>query len=423
MAEVLNEKGRILVVGGGITGLSAALEAAEAGFPVTLVEKEAYLGGQVARMNKYFPKLCPPTCGLEINFRRLKNNPLIHCHTLAEVTRVEGEVGAFDVTVAISPRYVTESCTACGLCEAAATTRIPDPFNYGLKWIKAIHLPHEFAYPMRHVLAPEVVGTDEAKQIKTACPYDAIDLEMPPREIRLHAAAIIWAGGWRPYDAETIAYYGFGKHRNVVTNVILERLAASNGPTSGRITRPSDGEEVKQIAFVQCAGSRDENHLSYCSGVCCLASLKQATYLLDQNPEARITIFYIDIRALGRYEEFFARVQADERVTLIKGKAGEITEDPVSGMVTVQVEDQITGKVLKDPFDLVVLAAGMVPKAPAFTVRGAEVATDDSGFFLADSAVPGIIGAGCARQPADVATCVQDATAAALRAIQAAGRR
>lgn len=423
MAEVLDEKGRILVVGGGITGLSAALEAAEAGFPVTLVEKEAFLGGQVARMNKYFPKLCPPTCGLEINFRRLKDNPFIHCHTLAEVSRVEGEVGAFDVTVEISPRYVTENCTACGLCEAAATTRLPDPFNYGLKWIKAIHLPHEFAYPMRHVLAPEVIGTAEAEQIKAACPYDAIDLEMSPREIRLQAAAIIWAGGWRPYDAETIAYYGFGKHRNVVTNVMLERLAAANGPTGGRITRPSDGEEVKQIAFIQCAGSRDENHLPYCSGVCCLASLKQATYLLDQNPEARITIFYIDIRALGRYEEFYAKVQADERVRLIKGKAGEIEEDPVSGMVTVQAEDQATGKILREAFDLVVLAAGMVPNAPAFTVRGEEVATDDSGFFLTDPAVPGIIGAGCASQPADVATCVQDATAAALKAIQAVGRR
>ena len=180
---------------------------------------------------------------------------------------------------------------------------------------------------------------------------------------------------------------------------------------------------MKKIAFVQCAGSRDENHLPYCSGVCCLASLKQATYLLEQNPEAQVTIFYIDIRALGRYEDFFTRVQADERVTLIKGKAGEITEDPATGMVTVQVEDQATGKILKDQFDLVVLATGMVPNAPTFTVQDAEVATDDSGFILANQAIAGIIGAGCVKQPVDVATCVQDATAAALKAIQAACRR
>jgi quinone-modifying oxidoreductase, subunit QmoA len=423
MAEALNGNRHILVVGGGITGLSAALEAAEAGFPVILVEKGASLGGRVARMNKYFPKLCPPNCGLEINFRRLKNNPLIHFYTQAEVEKVEGEAGALDITVRINPRYVNKKCTACGLCEAAATTHLPDPFNYGLKQIKAAHLPHEFAFPLRYVIAPEVVGTPEADRIKAACPYDAIDLDMVSQEVKLQAAAIIWAAGWRPYEAEKIGYYGFGKHRNVITNVMLERFAAANGPTDGSITRPSDGGEVKRIAFVQCAGSRDENHLPYCSGVCCLASLKQATYLLEQNPEARVTIFFIDIRALGRYEEFSAKVLADERVSLVKGKAGEITEDPASGLVTVQVEDQATGKILKDQFDLVVLAAGMVPNSPTFTVQDRDVAIDDSGFILTDQAAAGIIGAGCAKQPVDVATCVQDATAAALKAIQAAGRR
>jgi quinone-modifying oxidoreductase subunit QmoA len=411
------------VVGGGITGLSAALEAAEAGFPVYLVEKEPYLGGRVARMNKYFPKLCPPNCGLEINFRRLKNNPLIHVYTMAEVEKVEGEAGNFDVTIRINPRYVNEKCTACGLCEAAATTEVPDYFNYGLKQVKAAHLPHEFAFPLRYVLSPQVVGTPEAEQIKAACLYDAVDLEMAPQQLTLPVAAVIWATGWRPYEAEKISYYGLGKHRNVITNVMLERLAAANGPTAGKITRPSDGGEVKRIAFVQCAGSRDENHLPYCSGVCCLASLKQTTYLLEQDPDATATIFYIDIRALGRYEDFFTKVQAEERVTLIKGKAGELTEDPQTGLVTVQVEDQATGKILKDQFDLVVLAAGMVPNSPVPTIEITGVAQDEAGFILANSGVPGIIGAGCVKQPVDVATCVQDATAAALKAIQATCRR
>lgn len=420
MDEVLNGNRNVLVVGGGITGLSAALEAAEAGFPVYVVEKGAYLGGRVARMNKYFPKLCPPNCGLEINFRRLKNNPLIRFHTLAEVEKIDGEAGAFDVTVRINPRYVNEKCTACGLCEAAASTTVADPFNYGLMQVKAAHLPHEFAFPMRYVLAPEVLGTAEADRIKAACPYDAIDLEMVPRQIKLQAAAVIWAAGWRPYEAEKIGYYGFGKHRNVITNVMLERLAAANGPTGGSITRPSDGRRVKRIAFVQCAGSRDENHLPYCSGVCCLASLKQATYLLDQDAEARVTIFYIDIRALGRHEDFFTKVQADERVSLVKGKAGEISEDAVSGLLTVQVEDQATGKILKDQFDLVVLATGMVPNSPTIAIGNTPVACDDAGFILADQPVSGIVGAGCARQPVDVATCVQEATAAALKAIQTA---
>jgi quinone-modifying oxidoreductase subunit QmoA len=423
MVQAMNGSRSILVVGSGISGLSAALEAAEAGFPVYLVEKEPYLGGRVARMNKYFPKLCPPNCGLEINFRRLKNNPLVRIYTMAEVEKVEGEAGGFEVGIKISPRYVNEKCTACGLCEAAANTEVPDPFNYGLKQVKAVHLPHEFAFPLRYVIAPDVIGTAEAQQIKAVCPYDAVDLDMEVQQISLQVAAIIWATGWRPYDAEKIEYYGFGKSRNVITNVLMERFAASNGPTAGRILRPSDGSEVKRIAFIQCAGSRDENHLPYCSGVCCLASLKQATYLLEQNPDAQATIFFIDIRALGRFEEFFAKVQADERVTLIKGKAGEVCEDPQTGMVTVQVEDQATGKILKDEFDLVVLAAGMVPNSPTTEVAGTAIGLDDSGFMLASQVNPGVIGAGCVKQPVDVATSVQDATAAALKAIQCACRR
>jgi len=364
MADAINGNRSILVVGGGMSGLTAALEAAEAGFPVYIVEKEPYLGGRVARMNKYFPKLCPPSCGLEINFRRIKNNPLVRFFTMAEVVKVDGGPGDFDVQIRLRPRYVNEKCTGCGVCQDAATTEVANPFNYGLDKIKAIHLPHEFAFPMRYMLTPEVLGTDEATAIKNACPYDAVDLEMQPQEFDLKVAAIIWATGWTPYDASKILYYGFEKNSNVISNVMMERFAALNGPTGGQIVRPSDGAPVQKIAFIQCAGSRDENHLAYCSGICCLASLKQATYLMDQNPAANATIFYIDIRALGKFEEFFAKVRADERVTLIKGKAGEITQDPQSGLVTVQVEDQATGKILKEQFDLVVLATGMVPNTP-----------------------------------------------------------
>jgi len=422
MADAMNGNRTILVVGSGMSGLTAALEAAEAGFQVYLIEREPYLGGRVARMNKYFPKLCPPNCGLEINFRRIRNNPLIRFFTMADVEKIEGSPGDYDVTVNLRPRYVNEKCTGCGACESAAVTEVPNPFNYGLDKVKAIYLPHEFAFPMRYVLAPEVVGTEEAQKIQAACPYDAIDLDMEPRRFDFKVGAVVWAAGWEPYDAQKIPYYGFGKHRNVITNVMMERLAAANGPTGGKIARISDGGDVNRIAFVQCAGSRDENHLPYCSGVCCLASLKQATYLLDQNPDAKVSIFYIDIRALGKYEDFFVRVQSDERVILIKGKAGEITEDPETGMVTVQAEDQSTGKILKEQFDLVVLATGMVPSS-AIDKIPAEAEYDEHGFVLSGRAPQGIIGAGCVRRPVDVATSVQDATAAALKAIQATCRR
>jgi quinone-modifying oxidoreductase subunit QmoA len=404
-----------------MSGLSAALEAAEAGFQAYIVEKEPYLGGRVARTNKYFPKLCPPNCGLEINFRRIKNNPLIRFFTMAEVEKIEGDPGNFTTHIRLNPRYVNEKCTGCGACEEAATTEIPNPFNYGMDTVKAVHLPHEFAFPMRYVLAPEVLGTEEAQKIKAACPYDAIDLDMEPKVFDLPVGGIVWATGWQPYQAENILYYGFGKSRNVISNVMMERLAAPSGPTQGQITRPSDGKPPKKVAFIQCAGSRDENHLPYCSGICCLASLKQATYLLDQEPEAQASIFYIDIRALGKFEDFYTRVQSDERVTLIKGKAGEILEDPDTGQVMVQAEDQSTGKILKDSFDLVVLATGMVPGTAVDKVP-AEVSYDENGFMLPGGET-GIFGAGCVKRPVDVATSVQDGTAAALKAIQATLRR
>jgi quinone-modifying oxidoreductase, subunit QmoA len=422
MADAMNGNRSILVVGSGMSGLSAALEAAEAGFQVYMVEREPYLGGRVARMNKYFPKLCPPSCGLEINFRRIKNNPLIRFFTMAQVEKIEGEAGSFDVTVALQPRYVNEKCTGCGLCEAAAATEIPDSFNYGLSKVKAAYLPHEFAFPFRYVVAPEVIGTAEAAAIKAACPYGAVDLDMQPERFDLKVGSIVWATGWAPYDVGKILYYGFGKHKNVITNVMMERLASGNGPTGGKIVRLSDGGEAKKVAFIQCAGSRDENHLAYCSGVCCLASLKQATYVLEQDADAQVSIFYIDIRALGKYEDFFVRVQSDERLTLIKGKAGEISEDSQTGLVTVQVEDQSTGKILREQFDLVVLATGMVPGTAAEKIP-AEAAYDESGFVLANQPVPGIVGAGCVRKPVDVSASVQDATAAALKAIQATCRR
>lgn len=422
MVSLFNGNRSILVVGGGMSGLSAAIEAAEAGFQVYLVEREAYLGGRVSRMNKYFPKLCPPSCGLEINFRRIKSNPLIRFFTMSEVESVSGEAGNFDVSIHSRPRYVNERCTGCGKCEAAASTEVPDPFNYGLSTVKAAHLPHDFAFPMRYVLSPEVIGTPEAEKIKASCPYGAIDLEMKPQRFDLRVGAIIWASGWKPYAAEKVHYYGFGTHRNVITNVMMERLASPGGPTQGRITRPSDGSDVRKIAFVQCAGSRDENHLPYCSGICCLASLKQATYLLDQNPEAEATIFYIDIRALGKFEDFYTKVQADERVRLIKGKAGEITEDPATGLVTVQVEDQAAGKVLREQFDLVVLATGMVPSTAEDKVP-IRMAYDEMGFLLSKGGTPGVVGAGCVTSPMDVASCVQEATGAALKAIQATSRR
>jgi quinone-modifying oxidoreductase subunit QmoA len=410
----------ILVVGGGISGLTAAIEAAEVGHKVILVEKEPFLGGKVARNNKYYTKLCPPSCGLEINFKRIKRNPLIQWFTLAEVEAISGEEGNYEVTIKVNPRYVNENCTACGECAVVCTREIQNGFNYGMNKMKAAYLPHPMAFPMRYVIAPEIIGTDEAKKCLEACKYNAIDLEMKEQRIKVQVGAVVVATGWEPYDAAKIDNLGFGRCRNVITNVMMERLASPSGPTGGRIVRPSDGKEVKNIIFAQCAGSRDENHLPYCSGVCCLASLKQATYVREQYPDAKATIFYIDIRALGKFEDFYTKVAADANVSLVRGKVAKVEEDPATSDLAVEVEDTLKGDKIRAKADMVVLATGIVPQSPG---KNISVRCDEFGFITSDPSNRGIYGAGCVKSPTGVAQSVQGATGAALKAIQSVVRR
>jgi quinone-modifying oxidoreductase subunit QmoA len=415
--------GSILVVGGGISGLTTALEAAEVGYEVFLVEKNPYLGGRVAQLNQYFPKLCPPTCGLEINFKRIKDNPRIKVLTLAEVEKVEGGPGNYTVAVKLKPRYVNENCTCCGACAAACQTEIASDYDFGMKKIKAAYLPFAMAFPARFVIAPEIVGTEDGQRAKQACPYDAVELEMQPKTLTLNVGAVVWATGWVPYDAKKMDNLGFGRHPNIITNMMMERLAAPNGPTQGKIARPSDGKAPESVAFVQCAGSRDENYLPYCSYICCMASLKQATYLRSQYPEAKIYIFYIDLRAPGlRYERFYENIKKDPNVFFIKGKVADVSEDPATGNITVVAENAVTGEKIHQAVEMVVLATGMQPSA-AVKKLPAAVKTSPDGFILNDYAAGGMFGAGCAHKPADVVSSNQNATGMALKAIQTLVRR
>jgi quinone-modifying oxidoreductase subunit QmoA len=339
---------------------------------------------------------------------------------MAEVESISGEEGNFDVAVKLNPRYVNENCTACGDCAEGITTEIPNDYNYDMDKIKAVYLPHDMAYPMRYVIAPEIIGTDEATKAKEACKYDAVDLDMQPETVSLKVASVVWATGWNPYDASKIENLGFGTVPNVITNVMMERLAAFDGPTGGKIVRPADGKPVESVAFVQCAGSRDENYMAFCSHICCLASLKQTTYIREQLPNATVTIFYIDIRALGKYEEFYTKVADDENVTLIKGKVAKVEADPASDKILVEAEDIYGGGKSQAKVDLVVLATGMEPSTAVDKVP-TDVAYDESGFVVSEK--PGIYAAGCTRKPLDVATSNRDATAAALKAIQSTVRR
>jgi quinone-modifying oxidoreductase subunit QmoA len=416
--KVTPASGTILVVGGGISGLTTAIETAEVGYEVFLIEKNPYLGGRVAQLNQYFPKLCPPTCGLEINFRRIKDNPRLHVFTLAEVEKVDGASGNYDVTIKISPRYVNENCTCCGDCAEACQAEIDSEFDFGMKRIKGAYLPFEMAFPARYVIAPEIIGTPDAGRAKAACKYDAVDLEMEAKTLHLSAGAIVWATGWQPYDAAKIDNLGFGQYPNIITNMMMERLAAPNGPTQGKIMRPSDDKPPQSIAFVQCAGSRDENYLPYCSYICCMASLKQATYVRERYPEAKIYVFYIDIRTPGyRYERFYEKIKEDENIFLIKGKVAEVSEDPGTKNITVVAENAVTGEKIHQTVDMVVLATGMQPTT-ATAKLPADLKYNADGFILNDFDKGGMFAAGCANKPADVVSSNQNATGMALKAIQ-----
>ncbi len=413
----------ILVIGGGISGLTCAVEAAEAGYNIVIVEKTPFLGGRVARMNKYFPKLCPPACGLEINFRRIKFNPRITYYTLAEVENISGQPGNYNVTVKLKPRYINDKCTGCNACAEVCPVEVPNDFNFGLDKRKAAYLPYEQAFPFKYVIDDAACKRADCSKCADACKYDAIHLNMKPETLNIKASSIVLATGWKPYDAAKIDNLGFGTSPNIITNVMMERLAAPNGPTKGKILRPSDGKEAKSIAFVQCAGSRDEDHLPFCSAVCCLASLKQVTYVREQYPDSKAYMFYIDIRTPGTsYERFLNKVKEDKNVSLIKGKVAKVSEDPRTKDIIVEAEDILAGGKIKVNVDLCVLATGMAPTASELKLPS-NIKINENGFVVPDKNQQGIYAVGCVKDPVDVAKSVQEATGAALKAIQTVGRR
>ena len=411
------KKGKILVVGAGASGITAAVEASEAGCEVVLVEKNPYVGGRVVQMNQYFPKLCPPMCGMEISLRRLRATGRIQTMTMAEVEKITGEPGNYHVTIKQHPRFVNDNCTACGDCVPVCPVERPNAFNWGMDKTKAVYLPYEQAYPQKFVIDPDVCEGTSCNKCVEACQYKAIDLEEKPSTVELDVHAVVFATGWQPYDASKIDNLGFGKYPNVITNVMMERLASDGGPTEGKVVRPSDGKGIESIAFVQCAGSRDENYLKYCSGVCCAASLKQAGYVRERYPDAQVYMFYIDRRTPGRLEDFLQEREADEKITLIKGKVAKIEEDPATKDLTVEAEDVLGGGRIQQRVGMVVLATGIVPNEINADLP-AELVRDEHGFLVAEQAQEGLLAAGCSKRPVEVSASVRDAVGTALKALQ-----
>jgi len=402
----------VLVVGGGFSGITAALEAAEVGHEVFLVEKSPFLGGRVAQLNKYFPKLCPPSCGLEIQFQRIKKNSLVNVFTLAEVVSVTGSKGDYKVTIKIKPRHTAPF--AADLSEAAEELKggATSEFEFGLAKRKALHKDMPFAYPARYVLEKDELTSSDLEELSE---NEFIDLDETERVIEVEVGAIIMATGWKPYDVTNLSNLGAGSVANCITNMQMERLASSHGPTGGEIKRLSDGKAPKRIAFVQCAGSRDENHLSFCSYICCMASLKQATYVREQMPDAQVTIYYIDLRTPDRYQKFRNRVLSDEGIRTVKGKVADVQQGE-NGTVIVTVEDAVAGTKSHEEYDLVVLATGMQPSLAGEKLPF-DLPLDEEGFIVGGED-NGIFAAGCAKKPLDVMKSAQSGTGAAMKAIE-----
>ncbi len=403
----------ILVVGGGFSGLTAALEAAEVGYDVFIVEKSPFLGGRVAQLNKYFPKLCPPSCGLEIQFQRIKKNPRIKFFTQATVTQVTGAAGNYNVSVHIKPRFTAPHSADLALLASSLTNEVDcRGFELGMSKRKALYLSAPFAFPARYVLDKNAITPED--QVKLAKSMH-INLNEEPRDIELTVGSIVLATGWTPYDVTNLSNLGAGAVPNCISNMQFERLCAPNGATCGQIKRPSDKKAPRKIAFVQCAGSRDQNHLNFCSYICCMASLKQAMYVREQFPDAEVTIYYIDLRTPGRYENFRKKVMADSNVHLIKGKVANVTAAE-NGDVLLEVEDAVKGEKRTHRHDLVVLATGMQPTLAQENTPFKALLDEDG--FVVTGEEKGIFAAGCARQPLDVMRSAQSGTSAALKAIQ-----
>jgi len=400
-----------LIIGGGISGITAAVELAEAGQEVVLIEKEDYLGGNVSQFNNYFPELCPPSCGLEINFRRIRANPRITFYTGASIKRICGQEGNYSVNMKLKPRLINNHCTSCGKCAEVCPEFRPVKLGR-IAGEKAAYIRHGLAFPMKYCIDPDICKGDACGKCLEVCDYNAIQLDALSAEVVISACKIIVATGWNLYDAARLENYPYREEADVVTNLEFEQMLAACTREKAKLSRPSDGQLPRHIAFVQCAGSRDINHLPYCSAVCCSASLKHALTIEAEYPDIESEIFYIDMRLNGRNEKLLTVAEGKERIRLTKGKVGRILTSAENKGFILEVEDIASGTKRQAAFDMVVLAMGLTP-APLT----ADLQVNEYGYFLPDQ-TSGIIPTASCKRPMDVSSSVKDATAAALKAMQ-----
>ncbi len=434
--ERVNVHPAILVVGGGIAGIQAALLLANAGKKVYLVEREPSIGGHMAQLDKTFPTLDCSACILTPKMSQIRTHPNITLWTYAEIEEVAGFAGNFKVKVRRKPRYVKEElCVGCSECVSACVFkegRVSDEFNQGLSKRKPIYMPFPQATPNVVVIDPrsclKIMRGKCAMKCVEACLRAAIDFEQREEHAEIEVGAIILATGYRTFDARKIPEYGYGRFPNVYTMLEVERLVNAAGPTGGDITL-RDGARPQTVGIIHCVGSRDRRHHPYCSNVCCMASLKMA-HLVKERTGAEVFNFYIDMRATFKgYEEFYDQVLR-EGVQFIRGRVAEVTDWAIrsaeKGKLVIRVEDTLVGVVRRIPVDMVVLATAMEPQEDAAAVqRKFNISCSQDGFFLerhpklgpVSTFSDGIFLAGVCQGPKDIPASVAQAGAAAAEAL------
>ena len=422
----------VVVVGGGIAGIQAALELAETGKTVYLVEKSPTIGGHMAQFDKTFPTLDCSACILTPKMDAVLQNPRIVLLTYAEVTEVKGYVGNFDITVKQKARYVDHNrCNACLACTEKCPGKGTSEFDEGLVKRKAIYIPFPQSVPQKPRIDPEACTyflKGKCKLCQKVCEQNAIDFEQKDELLQIKVGAVIMATGYDLMDTAPLVQYGYGKLPGVYHALEIERLFNSSGPTAGKVLM-RDGKEPKSVAILHCIGSRDKNNYEYCSRVCCMYSLKFA-HLLKEKTGADVYQMYIDMRTPGKgYEEFYARL-LEEDVKFVRGKAARVTdktndmEEP--GKLVVEVEDTLTSSFLRVPVDMVVLSPAMKPRADAKDMaRLFNLSTDKSGFFMErhpklaplSTMTEGVFIAGACQGPKDIPDTVAQGTGAAAEAL------
>jgi heterodisulfide reductase subunit A len=424
----------VLVVGGGISGIHAALTLANAGKKVYLVERQPTIGGHMAQFDKTFPTLDCAACILTPKMTAVRSHPNITLWTMSEVARLDGYVGNYEVTVKRKPRYIEEElCIGCMECIDACVFRdgkTPDEFNVGLGKRKPIYISFPQAVPQLVVIDPEACIEFKTGKCKKTCvevcgDRGAINFQQTEKEEKIQVGAIILATGFDVFDPRRVPYYGYGTYPEVFTSLEVERLVNAAGPTSGEV-RLRDGARPRRVGIVHCVGSRDEHTNRYCSRVCCMYSLKLA-HLIKEKTEAEIFNFYIDIRAPGKaFEEFYNRV-SEEGVNFVRGRVADIyPSDNGAGRLILQVEDTLLGMIRKIPVDMVVLAVGLEAQRDANDVRRLfNITCANEGWFLerhpklapVSTFTDGVFLAGCCQGPKDIPDSVAQAGAAAAEAL------